>query len=531
MRRLLWWLGVLNGAALLVHAALSWLEAGAAGYRARPYGQVAFYTRVGERVASAAATHAPDLLLLVAGAPAPARAVGLAPDREDALRRAEARVRAAIGGDWIQPHQFIDVYALPLLASTLFALGALLVLARARAPAGDGVPRLVRNWAIAFVLVMACAAPVLVPDFWLSFAWGRTLWWGGNPYYDVPAAAVEGLPFDAPILRMTYGPLWAILAWVVTALTGGSVLAGAIAWKAILVATWIGILALVRRLTSEQPAREQAMALVVVGWLPLGAVQVGGDGHNDALMILCILGWLHQLERGNRRRATLLLALSVVVKYVSAPLLLLDLLAVPPPGAERPSVLQRARAWLPSGLVVLGVWAVAFAPFLRSPDFFRETAAVREGFFYLPSDGVKAIGTLLGVDLLPVAMAVMAVFPAVTLACLWAWWRRPSVTSFRIAAAGVMLSVLFVAAGHVWPWYVLWLAVPAAVLPDASRIRRWSTGVLVGAPFPLAIWAAYPAGSEFRRFELPSLAVYGFALAWMLAGWRLVRPAPDATTA
>ncbi|MCC6316260.1 MAG: hypothetical protein IT361_01120 [Gemmatimonadaceae bacterium] len=532
MRRLLAILGLLNVLVLAVHAGLSWFEAGAATYAARPYGQVVFYDRFGARVADVAYRVAPAAFANFQKPDTTVRRPGALvyppPDPEDHIRTVKRQFAFAIGGDLIGADLFIDAYALPLIASTLLALGAVLLVARG--PVADvTIVRSAWRWGVAFVLVMAVAMPVLVPDFWLSFAWGRTLWWGGNPYYDVPAAAVDGLPFDAPILRMTYGPLWAVISWVVTAVTSGSVFWGTVVFKALLAGSWIAVLALVRHLTNDRPPREQAMALVVAGWAPLGAVQVGGDGHNDAFMILGILSWLALVRLGRYRWATLSLAASVAVKYVSAPLFLLDLLLTPVPGVAHPTFIQRVRAWIPRGLIAGVFWVVVFAPFVRSPAFFAETSAVREGYFFLPADAIKAIGALTGLGLRPLAFLVMGVFPVVTAACVWSWWRSPSFAGLQRATAAIMLSVLFIAAAHVWPWYVLWLAIPAVLLPWESLLARWSVGVLLAAPFPLAYWTAWPDSGDFRKFELPSLAMYGLALGWMLVGWRLFRARADVT--
>ncbi|MBC7898271.1 MAG: hypothetical protein H7066_22815 [Cytophagaceae bacterium] len=535
MKRVLTLLGALNLVVLLAHAALSWIEAGAATYGERPHGQIVFYREIGARVAGFVERAAPDLLLAARPGAAEARIVGnitYPPDDRDArLRRAGHELTYAIAGDLVGADKFLDAYVLPLVLSTLFALGALLVVAHTDAGSAPGTPRLIRRWAMAYVVVMGFAMPVLVPDFWLSFAWGRTLFWGGNPYYEVPAAAVQGLPFDAPILKMTYGPLWALISWAIAGITRGSVLWSTLLFKALLVGTWIGILHLVHRLTSDRSVREQSMALVVTGWLPLGAVQIGGDGHNDALMLFFILLWLFLTDRGQGRWATAALALSVSVKYVSAPLFLLDLLLVKPRGVASPTIVQSVRAYVPHALIAVVIWVATFAPFFDSLAFFAETTAVREGYFYLPADGVQAIGHLLGVNLILLALAVQLIFPLVTLWLLWRYWRAPSRESLHVAVAGMMLSVVFIAAGHVWPWYALWLTVPAALLAGSHLLSRWSLGVLIGAPFPLAVWTAYPEASEFRRFLLPSLVVYAFALAWMLVAWRVYGRRVDAARA
>ena len=535
MRRALHLLGALLLGTFLVQASLSWVLAPAATYSARPHGQLTFYGAIGERVAQVAATTAPDLLLALRratrGAAPSATIDSVAPDRAWHLRRAEHELAMAIGGDLVGQDWFMDAWAWPQLMATLFALVALLVLARSPGEADERVVTLARRWGVAYAVAMAWAAPVLVPDFWLSFAWGRTLWWGGNPYYDVPAAAVEGLPFDAPILKMTYGPLWAFLSWGVTAVTRGSVFWGVVLFKAILVGAWAGILWLLDRLLAGQPARVRAMALVTAGWLPLGVVHIAGDGHNDAVMILCLLAWLYLRERGLGRWATAALACSVSVKYVTAPLFLLDAWPTTSWPFTWRVLVERVRSYLPNALIALVIWVATFAPFVDSVAFFSETAAVREGYFFLPADGVKAIGAMLGVNLLPLALVVQATFPAASLACAWRYVRAPGAGTFRLATVGVMLSVLFIAAAHVWPWYALWIAVPAVLLPPESLLRRWSIGVALTAPFPLMVWTAWPTLGEYERFELPSLVAYAGALAWMLVGWRLFAARTERATA
>jgi hypothetical protein len=527
MRALFWCLGLLNALLLSAHAALSYVEAGAAGYQDRPYGHIVFHTKVGEHISQFVMRVAPREALLrtlrEAGKGQGSRS-GLPHEDEAVLRDFQRQVSWAIGGDWLPPHWFIDFYVWPLLLSTVVGLLALFLVARHASSLPAWLPQHLVRWSCAFVVIMGFALPVLVPDFWLSFAWGRSLVAGANPYYDVPAQVVAGLPFDVPILRMTYGPLWALIAWAVTALTGGSVFWGAVAFKALLIAAWCAVIWLVRALVSHRPLWQQCTALIITGWLPLGPVQIGGDGHNDVLMVAGVLAWLLLIRRGHSRWATLALALSVSVKYVSAPLFLLDFLHSRVTGGQPRTMAAMVRAYLPNALLAVAVWIAVFAPFFESLGFFRETTAVREGYFYLPADGIKAIGTLLGVSLLPLALAVQAVFPVVTALCLWRYWRDPSAETLQLAAAGIMLSVLFVAAGHVWPWYVLWLSVVGATLHPSSRLARWSTGVALTAPFPIVVWIASPDSSEFRRFELPSLVVYTAALLYLLWLWRVVTP-------
>jgi alpha-1,6-mannosyltransferase len=517
MRRTIALLGLLSTLAFAVHSALSFLEAPLATYSERPYGQILFYQRVAERV-----VELPGVVRTVWRlAPARMRHAGSDPNGE------KEKVVYALSGDGPlkSPVAFTTMYAIPIVATTLFAL-ALLVLLRLRPGwVDERTPRHLIAWASVFAIVMGFAAPVLVPDFWLSFAWGRTLWWGGNPYYAVPAQSVHDLPFDAPILRATYGPLWMHVSWLVSRVTLGSLLWGSVLFKALLVAAWIGTLLLVNRLLRAAPVVQRCMALVVVGWLPLGVVQTVGDGHNDIFMVAAVLGWLLLLETGRPFAASVSLGLSFLIKYVSAPLFLLDLMHRRDDGSPHPTPTQRIRRYVPRALVVGLLVVLAFAPVFRGLDFFRSTGEVRGGYFFLPADGVKAIGHIAGVNLFPLALAVQAIFPVVTLWTLWRYFRAPGRERFRLAVAGVMLSVLFVAAGHVWPWYVIWLLAVAALVP-ASTSFRWATGVALGAPMILVPWTAFPQASEFMRFQVPSLVVYVTALVWTVwFGRWLARPA------
>jgi alpha-1,6-mannosyltransferase len=522
MRRAITLLGILSTLAFAVHAALSWLQAPIATYSDRPYGQIVFYQRVAERLA-----RIPGLVDAAWRMnPQPTRS-GIGPvDRTTIVVESLSN-----GGPMQNPRTFSLSYGLPLAAITVVAVAVLVLLRRYPQSVNERTPRQLIIWASIFALVMAFAVPVLVPDFWLSFAWGRTLWWGGNPYYAVPAQSVHDLPFDAPILRATYGPLWLHISWVVSRVTLGSVLWGSIVFKALLVTAWIGTLVLLDQLLRAASVVQRSMALVVVGWLPLGVVQTVGEGHNDIFMVAAILGWVLLLERGRVMAASISLALSVLVKYVSAPLFLLDLLYQPIGGGPRRPLVEQIRRYLPRALVVALLVVLAFAPVFRGLDFFRSTGEVRAGYFFLPADAVMAIGTMAGLNLFPLALAVQAIFPLVTLWTLWRYSQSPSREHFRLAVAGIMLSVLFVVAGHVWPWYVIWLLAVAALVPS-STIFAWTTGVALGAPVILVPWTAYPPASEFVRFQVPSLVVYATALVWTVwLGRSITRAAPDSSRA
>jgi hypothetical protein len=127
------------------------------------------------------------------------------------------------------------------------------------------------------------------------------------------------------------------------------------------------------------------------------------------------------------------LALSVLVKHVSAPLFLLDLLHQPD-GSARRAFAERIRGYVPPALVValLVVCSRSHRCFGARllPNDWRGPA----GYFFLPADAVMAIGTMAGLNLFPLALAIQAIFPLATLWTLWRYSQSPSREHFRLAA-------------------------------------------------------------------------------------------------
>jgi hypothetical protein len=140
-----------------------------------------------------------------------------------------------------------------------------------------------------------------------------------------------------------------------------------------------------------------------------------------------------------------------------------------------------------------------------------------------------AIGKLSGLDLRFAAYAVEAIFPLLTLTALYRYIRFGGRLLLETATA-VMLTMVMVGSGHLWPWYLLWYSALAATIP-LSRTAGWAMGLTIVMPFPLLVWTVAPHAGEFAMFYLPSLVAYGLALAWFLvvAAASKVSTAPTAT--
>jgi alpha-1,6-mannosyltransferase len=412
---------------------------------------------------------------------------------------------------------FVLAYTAPLLLTSGVFVTLLLLLAHRASQLDLSLPRLLFKWAAAWAVLYALAAPVLAPDFWWYLAWGRLIAAGSNPYQVAlrPEFSV-GLPVNAAVplddvglAQFAYGPIWAITAAGVTAVSGGHGVFAALLLKLCMAAAWIAGLALVGRLLRRESAWRQCAGISLLGWLPLGLFHGLADGHNDVLVPLFVLLWLHGMEQRRQTRATLALAASVLIKYVTAPLFVLDLVQA------RAWKATRLRAYAPPALAAAGLAAFAFAPFLRSPHVFDAVLEMGHWSFFTPRDAVSMLEWMLGMRhvLSPV---IPLVFPLIAVSSLVAYLRRPDQAGRRKAVLALLCGVVF-GAGHMWPWFLLWVLAPAAVMPT-SRLTRWVLGVALAAPFamlPVVVSRGAPA-LPIDLWAASAVAMYVFALVWFV---------------
>ncbi|MEE9608820.1 MAG: glycosyltransferase 87 family protein [Myxococcota bacterium] len=417
-------------------------------------------------------------------------------------------------GALAEPEAFLFAYCLPLALSTAVFLALLALLARHARDLEADTARALLRWTALFAAVSVLASPALAQDFWLSAAWGRMVVAGVNPYYaDLTHEIARGLPFDDFTRQMTYGPLWALISGAVMWLAGDSALAAALLFKLLLAGAWVATATLIWRLLSECSPWSRCAGVAIFGWLPLSVHQTVAEGHNDVFMVLLVLLWLHWLQRGHPLRASLALAASVSIKYVTAPLFLLDLLYL------RYSQGRRISEYLPRFAAAGALLVLTFGVFYRSTDFFAATTSMAGWHLFAPSYAVSNVGHLAGIDVKWLAWAVRALFPLLALVSIAGYCRAPSREALWRAALAIMSAVSFSLVGHVWPWFLLWILALAALTPQAA-LARWGLGVALSLPFPILIFTV-PSWT-LRMLFIASLIPYAFALAWLLVvprGW------------
>lgn len=401
----------------------------------------------------------------------------------------------------------IASYWMTLAVATVAGIWLLLGLTRRGEEPHPAMPALLLRWSAAFAAACILSFPVFTQDFWLSVVWGRMIVAGQNPYYGVfTTEALSGLPLDHFPMPMSYGPLWGLVSATVCYVAGGSVLAVAALFKLLLAAAWLGSLYLADRIMRHQPMRRRCMAIIILGWLPCGATQTVAEGHNDIAMVVFALLWLYLLLEG-RKTAPIALAASVLCKYVTAPLFLVDVINFFRGKRER----WRRYVWrmIVPFVLILAVGGV----FYRSQAFFDGVLLVGAWRFMQPQDAVRVLELTLGIPSTALGIAAAAVIPATAVHQLALTWKDATRNNLLKSAIAVMAAVLFAGVSHVWAWYIVWVLALAVLVPG-WWLSRFVVGIAVMAPFTLAAWWLEPF--EHHR-EFAALAMYGFAIAWAWA--------------
>lgn len=407
----------------------------------------------------------------------------------------------------------------PVLLSSLIFIVLLILISRYRDEISDAVPGLLFRWSVVFVCIGAVAIPMFAQDFWLSIGWGRMVAAGSNPYHaDLTLEFAKNLPLDYFGGRMTYGPLWALISGAIAFIAGGNVLVEAVLFKLLIASALIGSIYLIWKLLEGYSLFHQCLGLVIAGWMPVAMTEIAGDGHNDIVMVFLLLLWLYFLRRGEVMAATLALAASALVKYVTAPLFLLEILYV------YFSLRRPFRTFFAPLLAAAGLMLFVFGIFYRSPDFFSAASAMRDWHFFTPRDAVASVSGLMGVSR-RLQYIPQAIFVLFALYGIFRYVKERTNDAFHLSVLAVLSAILYTALGHIWPWFMLWV-LPLSALVPGSALSRWNIGVALAFPFAL-IALQFTDRSGFWRWDVPGICVFAFALLWLAAStqWRPVSEA------
>lgn len=408
-------------------------------------------------------------------------------------------------------------FALPATAATVSFVLVLLALLRNVAAVDRSVVAVLLRIALVTAALRLFAYPVFTQDFWYSVAWGRMLVEGANPYLqNFTPSSLAGLPVAWFEQRMTYGPLWATISMGLSAVAAHNVLAEYFLFKSLLAGSWVLTLLLVRSIAATRSSFHAAMAVCIFGWIPASSQLSIAEGHNDVVMVLFMTMWLYLLV-ARSDWSPVALAASVLVKYVTAPFIAVELLHSVPRVRSRPG----------RYLVALGACAllagVLFAPFVRSGNPLAATVAMASWDFWTPALAISTAAEKLG---LPIRLSiangmVAAACAALVIRYLLAYLRTRSLDALVEVLLASMMGILFLLVGHVWPWFLLWIA-PLAALAWDGLPARILISALLAVPLLNSHWILARTWGSIPDM---GLVFYGVvAVLAVVAGRFVLRP-------
>ena len=428
------------------------------------------------------------------------------------------------------------------------ALFVLYALASRRVLQGDDLPReraAVYAGAAASALILILMPYLLSKDVFDYMAHGRILAIHHANPFQIPASAFPSDPFVHAMgwasFTTLYGPGWisacGLLSWAAPDSLAGSLLLYKVFFAAVHVLNGILIGAILRGW-----GRRSLPGEVLYLWNPLVLSQTLGSAHNDAFLILWVLlGLLFAQRREAAAKfsedalAAICFAVSVLTKYVTAPILAFFLAA-----RWREEGLRRG--WLRAAVLAVAALAVlllGFLPYGRGIDPLQILRPYQHGFFdggtlmlleavlkkAMPADAQGIHPRLLS-DLMTAASQVALGLLAVGGTILLARIRR--VEEIPRLGLYVLLAYLLGATAILHMSYGVWL-VPLAVLVPRGIARR-SVFVFSATLFALEIYYVYairvPGGAPSVHLQHAAavLVAVGVPISYLLAGsirgWR-----------
>jgi len=429
-----------------------------------------------------------------------------------------------------------------LVLKRLFSFGAFSELDTRRAL------RIIMAFAGVPMLILLFVRGMFSTDIFNYIWYGRVFGiFGGNPYVDLAAnySALDtgnwlqyGIWHDHP---NAYGPVWVMLAgaiaWaaqvgdghIVNHLLGHRLLADLahlvniwLVWKVagLVIARYWRPPDLPDGTAAETWQSGARIAVTLAyAWNPLLIIEFGVSGHNDLLLVTCVLAamWLHLL--GRWRLATLALAVAALVKF-SAVLFLPGYLWLifwqGREGAKGEPPHLRERIWRVGQalLIVAATYALCFAPFWEGPDtlagFFIVTPGT-SGFnhsigkilVFKLTEGISNVASWLNWQPAQawelnslratfdpyVRWGLLLIVAAISIA---ATWRARTFARALPAWVLVVFAYLTVGALWFWPWYVSWLVAPAVLVGPG---RLWNATLILCAS-SLTLYALFPVAAE-----------------------------------
>ncbi len=363
------------------------------------------------------------------------------------------------------------------------AYAAVVSLAASGALRGRRVVTLALGFPVLIAVALAVARPYLSTDVFTYLAQARQVNTGHNPYTE-PVRTIARTSFGReleaegwpPVHDVSpYGPLWTRVEAIIGRLAG-DIPTGVLIIKLVVTAAALGCGWLVWAIAGLVRPESRVTAAILYIWNPTVILELAGEGHNEALVVLAMLLSIYLALRSRVWQSVVAVGAGVLIKIVAGILVPLELYYVWRMAREgaRPRLVLAGQILVGTGVVVLlaivtyGHLWTGMATFGGVRDHARpnlmsaSTPAVL--YWYLTRSHSEAAAVRF------ISIAVGAAFALYT---AWAARSIADARTFVTATGRVAIAFVVLAPGY-WPWYA---AIPIALLAlTADDMAVW--GVL-----------------------------------------------------
>lgn len=385
----------------------------------------------------------------------------------------------------------------------VFALYLLAFLVVRRHPNRRSLLWLTLAFAVLYGVTLLVIYPITATDiFEYSFHSRILTRYGQNPL-TTPPIAFKGDPFLKTVNWMVqpspYGPLWVILTVPGSLLAANDLVMNILMMKALAVIFYLGCMVVIAAILHVHDPIRKLVGTLLFAWNPLILFEAPGNGHNGIIMMFFVLFAVYLMV--NRRWVWVLpiLGASVLVKYVSA-LLLVPFLIY----CVRAQLGKRNRlVFLAQTLALTGILlAILEFPFLAVPtglldetNFYSLLAVPTLAYHYLKQiHGDKMAKTI---TFVASSLAYIGLYTS-SLPFLRGLNRH---RSLLVLSTWLLMAYLLIGSMHFQPWFAVW-------------------------PITLGIWVYHPLTRRvLLTFTLSALLSYAanFFWVWNYRAWSTVQ--------
>ncbi len=342
---------------------------------------------------------------------------------------------------------------------------------------------------LALCLLLVVIPPVASKDVFSNIFYGKiAARYADNPYVVTPQRFASDqlmvyVSLNWKNTAIVYGPLHTSFSMLLNLVAGEGITANILVFKGAMAVFHLANTLLVWFILGLAAPRRQRFGTMLYAWNPIALTIGVGGGHNDLMMMTLVLLAVYLLLKERKWAGFFFLCLSVLIKYISAILVVALVIYLVSRQVGR---MARARELARCAALFLLVSALLFLPFWAGASTFGSTlrnlqldnyssvggalsfvfGAVFEYVLRLPHSLAATLGGALSrLLLLPLFFAV-----------LWSAPRRMrSLEDVPDCFFWVTLAYL-ATTSYYMPWYFLWL-LPLISLRPWDRISKWSLAV------------------------------------------------------